>query len=398
MKIIFHIGMPKTGTTSLQYYLFKNKNNLMPNGFIYEPEIFTNQENSLGSTNHNDFGMNIINNPDKTIHTLLDRLKFHDNKSNYYIISAEVAVVYFSEKHIKFLYDNLHEHDIEIVLYIRRQDDFIESFYKTCIQCGMCFSIDEAIKLCNPDYDDIVKKWKQNKNIKVHVVKYKSSKTIKNFFDIYGMKIDDDLSEYKLNLSLGTNHIEIVSLIKRNTNILFNFLEPEMFIQGLQAPKSYRIFSLAERKNIMKNYEQSNNTISKQFFDGEPLFEPLPETDSDSIGHTLLDSDEIIKILEKYILYCVKSNKHINNLIKYIDNSGDFDEVFYRKKYLCGRKEIYKPIEHFARFGMYNKLLPNEDFDADKIYNLYPELKNTGIPPYILYTVLKIIKNKETSD
>ena len=102
--------------------------------------------------------------------------------------------------------------------------------------------------------------------------------------------------------------------------------------------------------------------------------------------------------LEKYILYCIKSNKHINNLIRYIDNSGDFNEDFYRKKYLCGRKEIYKPIEHFARFGMYNKLLPNEDFDADKIYNLYPELKNTGIPPYILYTVLKIIKNKETSD
>lgn len=375
----------------------------MSKGFIYEPEVFYNKEKTLGWINHNDFCINILRDPNETIRLLLERLKLHNNKSNLYIISTEVAVVYFSEKHIKFLYDNLNEYDVEIVLYIRRQDDFIESFYKACIRCGMIrcgtsSSIDESIKLCNPDYDDIVKRWKQNKNIKVHVVKYESSKTIKKFFNLYGMAFNNDPDKYKLNLPLGTNHAELISLIRKNTNIIFNFLEPERFIQGLHARKLYRIFSLDERKAIMKKYEQSNDIISKQFFDGEPLFEPLPTTDSDYIGYPSITPEEIVKILEKYILYCVKSNKHINNIIKYINNSGDFNKTFYRDKYLCGREELYKPIEHFVRFGMYNNLMPNENFNADEIYHLYPELKSTGIPPYILYTVLKIIKNKETSD
>lgn len=392
MKIIFHIGMPKTGTTSLQNYMLTNKKYLMSKGFIYEPEVFSNPQKTWGVYDHNYFIRSIVNNPNESISKLLYRLKLYADKFNYYIISSEAAINSLTEKYIKFLYDNLKGYDIEIVLYIRRQDDLIESFYKTCVKCGMCFSIDEALKICNPYYDAIVDRWQQNKNIKIHVVKYEANKTILKFFDIYGVKINN-YNAYNDNISVSTNHVELLYLITKNTDIKFYFLEPalQLFMQGLQVPRSYRIFSLDERKAIMKKYEDSNIAISKKFFDGKPLFEPLPTTDTNYVGYPALNSDEIIKILERYIFYCVKSSKYVDDLIKYISESGEFDENFYRDKYLCGRVEKYKPIEHFVLSGMYRNFMPNKCFDMNEIYQLYPELKSTGIPPYILYTVLKII-------
>ena len=45
MKIIMHIGMPKTGSTAIQFALAKSRENLLSNGILYpvNPEPFSNQ-------------------------------------------------------------------------------------------------------------------------------------------------------------------------------------------------------------------------------------------------------------------------------------------------------------------------------------------------------------------
>ena len=40
MKVIIHIGMPKTGSTSLQCVLFNNKAKLQEQKVVYEPDFF----------------------------------------------------------------------------------------------------------------------------------------------------------------------------------------------------------------------------------------------------------------------------------------------------------------------------------------------------------------------
>lgn len=384
MKIIFHIGMPKTGTTSLQSYLFSNKESLLSQQIVYEPEIF------CSSGAHHYFASNFWTNPDETIKTLINRLTLHKN-CKYYLISSEVLISW-PQNFVQLLYKHLQEFDIEVVLYIRRQDDLIESLYKQSIKMGEKRTIQELIERFNPSYEDIVTKWHRNERYTIHVIKYTPSKTIETFSNLYDISIDSKYdTNCKRNISPSTNHIELLELILKNTDVKFSRLEAINFLQGLNAPKSYRIVSLSERKAIMDHYKDSNMAISTQFFDGKPLFAPSAETETDYIGYPSLTPDEIVKILEKYLLYCLRSNKHIDNLIKSISKNGDFDEKFYKEKYLCGRAELFKPIEHFARFGMYKNFKPNRYFDMEKIYSLYPELQNTGIPPYIIYSILRII-------
>lgn len=395
MKIILHIGIPKTGTSSLQKYLSKNKEFLLSQGFIYEPEVLS------GGINYNRFMVNFVEDSDSAMKRLLNRLHFYEKhkKYKYYIISSEECGIRFKQSHIEKFYNYLKKYDIEIVMYIRRQDDLIESLYGEFLKCGEVINMQKFIELYNYDYKEMVTQWQRDERYNIHVIRYDAKKTIKNFCDIYNINVDENCDSERLNITPSANYMELITLILNNTDFKFSYCDIVSFIRGLQFPRSYRMLSLDERKAIMNSREASNMAISKQFFNGEPLFKQLPTTDTDYIGYPTITQNEIIKMLDKYLYYCMKSNNNINNLIKYISESGNFDENFYRDKYLCGRVERYKPIEHFVRFGMYNNLMPNKYFDVDKIYNLCPELKNTGIPPYILYVVLKIIeKNKVTLD
>lgn len=155
---------------------------------------------------------------------------------------------------------------------------------------------------------------------------------------------------------------------------------------------SSRIYDLSERKAIMARYEKSNAAVSLQFFDGTPLFAPLPETEPNADHYPSLTLDEALKMLKKSIFYSMRSSIPVHILMHYIQQHGDFDENFYRKEYLRDRAELYTPLEHFVRFGMYTGFRPNADFDASELYNSYPEFKQTGIPPYILHIIFSILK------
>ena len=149
MKVILHIGCEKTGTTTLQRFMQLNRSLLQKRGICYPL--------SPGEANHTKLAVAAISETKlKTFLPLLFEvrtpkelenfradltaaLKREANGSDTLILSSEhCSSTLVDESEIRRLRDMLSEigRDIRVVVYLRRQDDFLASNYSTQIRLG----------------------------------------------------------------------------------------------------------------------------------------------------------------------------------------------------------------------------------------------------------------------
>ena len=135
MKALYiHIGTGKTGTSALQAFLHKNQAALKLNDFSYA-------QSGLDGENHHRACFNFARDePNRRIETLqiLTQLKTEIEKgnSNNYIISSENFPGLTTEE-IQLIKKTLgDEVCIKFIVYIRRQDQYVESWYSQLIKTG----------------------------------------------------------------------------------------------------------------------------------------------------------------------------------------------------------------------------------------------------------------------
>ena len=172
--------------------------------------------------------------------------------------------------------------------------------------------------------------------------------------------------------------------------------ELSLFFKELQQTevsdkKSQRIYSLSERQTLMERYADSNKAVAQKFFAGEQLFAPLPEKEEGE-PYPSLEVDEAFRLLSRMLFYCIRSNAQLHRLKVYIEQNKLFDEKWYREQYLLGREELYSPLDHFVRFGMFKGYAPNPIFDTEKCWRACPGLRASGIPPFLVSLVLQAMK------
>jgi len=136
LKLIIHVGTPKTGTTSLQTYLEKRQRKLRGKGIIYPHNLEKIQnptapkhqwfEKNLVTTNLESFlenFKNIISQVKKDTHTI--------------ILSSEGIYNYwwdFPDESKDILSELSKLFDIDVWVWFREPLVFIESYYKQCIR------------------------------------------------------------------------------------------------------------------------------------------------------------------------------------------------------------------------------------------------------------------------
>lgn len=148
-KLLFHIGMPKTGTTSIQEFLWLNREKLSSHGWVY-PELFSFSEAGRDHKNgtHLTFTlMGLLGCPASYI-----RYGYgYDRKILTEVFTRDVATpildalqskdVIISEediwRHLGINISHLlsffkgHGCDVRVIVYLRRQDKYLESLYDT---------------------------------------------------------------------------------------------------------------------------------------------------------------------------------------------------------------------------------------------------------------------------
>ncbi|MEE2693221.1 MAG: hypothetical protein VX765_00255 [Pseudomonadota bacterium] len=125
-KIYLHIGTAKTGTTSLQKYLYENRDNLKSNGFVY-PEPYT-DPNVGQCKNGFKFLTRLINGDD--INHILD--EYIEKYPSHNIIISEEAFLdmYIIQPHvINQLLNIKKKYNVNLIVYYRRIIEFMVAYW-----------------------------------------------------------------------------------------------------------------------------------------------------------------------------------------------------------------------------------------------------------------------------
>ena len=181
-KLYLHIGLHKTGSTSLQSFLCENKDKLLKSRYLYP-----NQGLSANGKCHHNLAWQATS--DQRYDQSLGSFKSLNNEielsiADKVIISSED----FSKaklKDIRYIYSKLNSYDVRIVVYIKRQDLRVQSVYSQMVKSGTYFkSIDSFINGTSNkfDYYSLLQPWRNVFGIDKIIVKPLEKSQIEDIF------------------------------------------------------------------------------------------------------------------------------------------------------------------------------------------------------------------------
>lgn len=285
MNIIIHIGWHKTGTTSVQQFLLKNRLRLIEENNIYYPE-----EGLLHCAHHNiawilqgkkmtPWGevLPIKGGAEGYLVNVIENAKL--NNCNTIIFSSEEFCI-FRLQEIQALYKALHQHinTVKIIAYIRRQDLIVESAYNMEIKWwGVRASLgfDQYIKNKEgyPDYYATLLNWGNTFGFKSLIIRpfekklfYQNDVRI-DFCSQLGVDYSNlELEKELSNESLGPNSLEFLRILN---SLAISKEMHELIVSKLleydkknQSPNCV-LFEPEQRVNFMNPSNDSNKKLEK---------------------------------------------------------------------------------------------------------------------------------------
>lgn len=293
--LLIHIGMPKTGTSALQKFLFLNADKLCKYGWSYpiltndnenvSPEELLLVENS--GNGHDMYTKGILNDNIDEWNKCVNAALKHLNDENV-IISSEDISEYKTDKFIagvKEKYEN-----VKVVIYLRRQDREVESIYKEHIKsAGEYCTFEEFIS----SYDSY-KTWvdylsklnsiseiigKENLIVRIYEKQQLAGNdTATDFLSVLGIPSDKDewIRSRMINPSLGGNYLTINRLINsvQSVDSLPVSWEVKSDFQDVclalstafnQEKGECGFFTADERKKFLDKFVSENEQIAREY-------------------------------------------------------------------------------------------------------------------------------------
>jgi hypothetical protein len=304
---ILHIGVEKTGTTTIQEFLHLNRKLLVKHG-VYFPK-------SIGSRNHrplatwclseekNDIFLRMNNFTEKEMRKKWreDLIKKFENELSG--MNPKIRQVIISSEHfssqlnqpaeietLKLLLDKWFK-NIRVLVYLRRQDFLIVSRFSTACRAGKVIEplMPDPAKLSFfYDYRKILNKWSRifgKENIHPAIfdkAKFYNNNLLSDFIRRCGLPADLNfvIPENK-NESLSETAQEVAQLFNRkfpagSTNLSLKELQKIRLelIENVNSkyPGSGKKPTRQEAEAFYKYFEESNNRVARRWFKREKLF------------------------------------------------------------------------------------------------------------------------------
>ena len=310
--LLIHIGMPKTGTTALQSFLFNNNSLLKKYGWCY-PVLedaesgywnrWSAERNGNGYKLHADWIINGMKPEwDKGMGIVLRHLE-----EKNVVLSAENI---YGIGNSKFIADAKDKYEnIKVVVYLRRQDRAIESLYSQRIKSGLEYveyykpynTFEEFVEsyvvsgnfleyLCKLD---LISQIVGEENLIVRIYEKQQligNDTITDFMSVLGVPTDQvDWKRKEKNASLGGNYLEISRLINSvqsidscvgNRDEILSWCDEEVRhdfynvctgLSGIfnQDRGEHGFFTVEERKEFLEKFAPDNEQIARKYLNRE---------------------------------------------------------------------------------------------------------------------------------
>ena len=387
MKTLYiHIGTPKTGTTSIQNFCGLNREKLKEQGVLYP---IMNYHYERKSVNRNGYYLtgtikeNGTRNKEKEKQVFDSELQYIVDcfKENDTILLSDESIWWATATRRKGLWKDLkkhseqHNYQIKVIVYLRRQDQFMMSRYNQRLKTDFVAStqnFDEYFAdmngrfKCVMDYreriDNIAKSIsKENVIVKRFDRNYFYNGDLnQDFLNILGVKVDDSFQQLKetANTGISVQSGEIKRVLNRLKPITMaennKLLEILNECENVLPESNTSLMSTDEVKNFMEQFVDSNESIVDEYIgDGKPLFDyKYKETTAwdynDKNYH-----EELILFFAKAVGSVYKENQQlkkelnkINNQIKNINEKLNKEKSYSRET----RCLLKHPIKSF-----YNK-------------------------------------------
>jgi N-acetylglutamate synthase-like GNAT family acetyltransferase len=332
MKIVLHIGTHKTGTSSIQNFFTTNKEKLLSQGVYYalgKSSIrnvnYVASQISYGKHDEvKKFFKYIYDDADKKNikKIFISAESFYAMTGFFHILQHKKVYDYWDSESsfVSFLKDCLGEVDVEILIYLRRQDIFLESIYNQFVkqEQGFKYSIDNFYKICPEilDYDRHINLWKGI---------FPESKIIVKDFEQEKFDLINKLLVNELNIESQSDFIYPKKAI--NTRLNLDYLVFKRILNNMDV-------TISEAYVVSK--------IIMQLSRGEK--KDMGDTDYTLISHVLLD--EVIN-------QCAESNE---SLVKYFFKNSKNTQLNFKKVSL-EKKEIYPGLKITEGIRIYYKYI-----------------------------------------
>lgn len=284
-RIILHIGTPKTGTTAIQRFLIENESLLQQNGYSY-PRL-----PGKGSIPNNGYGFSdyvkngIVDTSDPGWAKLWKIIKTELAKKNV-ILSWEVIFNY----DIKSFFDAIKKQcdTIQVIVYLRRQDRYIESQWNQVVkQAHYPFEFEEyvasgVLPLNYKERLDTIAQIIGKENLIVRIYEKgqfegERKDVISDFLHALNIKVDWNTCKVTPNdnPSLLGNYLEI----KRRLNMDFcryrwfyiieSMLSETIFhrADSLNIKSAQGMFTNEKRTAFLQQYEADNAAIAREYLE-----------------------------------------------------------------------------------------------------------------------------------
>lgn len=315
-KLFLHIGPPKTGTSTIQDFLYHNRDNLRNSGYFYPQTGISKTIPAFSSAQHNLAWL--ITNSEMVDPTLGGWKEAHEEIEKANLDNVIISSEYFrfaNKKQIGILELALKSYEVKIIVYLRRQDLRLESTYTQRVKNGRC-TIDIlsfAEKQKNElDYYKLLASWKQAFGINNIIVRPLEKTQIPNIcYDILkvvGIANYANFSEVEnKNIKPGRKAIEVLKFAnkvyenkpantrQKHVKKIANCLE-----KNWHEENKYRLLFYEDSARMLEQYEQSNQAVAKEYLgreDGVLFYEPLEYYENDPFTIEDLSKEELLTLI-----------------------------------------------------------------------------------------------------
>lgn len=341
--VYLHMGTPKTGTTSLQEFLYNNRHNLEKKGILY-PSIIG-EKYLFGNAQH----LFIIENDDKKrAEKICEAI---GNCKNDCLLSAEASWVLISN--LSIFFDTFYKNNfkIKVIVYLRPQVDYFDSFYKQYVKLEPCtyLEINDFMQTNEWEYirklrdschyyhklkeiSDII--GKENLFIRVYEKSQMNGSIFEDFLNTLNIEMDNEflIPEKYRNVSLDCNMLELKRLINsadktkgRNRIERINSLfweDIESMIEERPISKSdlhFCCMTNEQRTAFMVDFAEENRLIAHEFLNresGELFFENKNKSSEQKVDDGLL----LRNLIECYAKTSIRLKNELIIMEKKIDS------------------------------------------------------------------------------
>ena len=330
VDLYLHIGTEKTGTTSVQKFFRTNRELLARNAVLYPTS--PGNENHTGLTvaaqnlsRHGPLrklkGVNSIEDAKMFRSTLMKELaaEFAGGPYKTAVMSGEhCSSRLLDDKEVQWLKDFLSPFfkNINIVVYIRRQDDYLLSTYSTSVKSGSTRELSmppERLVRSRYDHWDLLSRWARIfGSDRIICRKYeksalKSGDIVDDFLAVTGIDPDSGFTRPEdVNESLDAESLEFLRLFNKHIpRISKEGLNPERdnIVPLLSRMSQGALITLGESElaRFMGLFRESNRRVAEEYFGGalddsdDPLFAPRTDT-RPRTSHATLTVERVVEI------------------------------------------------------------------------------------------------------